>query len=108
MTGPRRRYSLTSVAIPRALPLPGGILISIAEPIPENEPAHHNARGTFFIVEPDRRELIEIAHLIDTQVLEPVVARIVPLERAREAFEERSKGQTRGKIVLQVRTEQDD
>lgn len=84
---------------------PGGILISIVEPIPEGEPARHNARGKFFIVEPDRAELIEITRLIDTHVLAPTVAKVVPLESAREAFAEGSGGHTRGKIVIQVRTE---
>jgi NADPH:quinone reductase-like Zn-dependent oxidoreductase len=86
---------------------PGGILVSLVEPIPEGEPAAHQMRGKFFIVEPNRGELIEIARLIDTQALKPIVAAIVPLSRARQAFEEGSGGHNRGKIVIQVRSEAD-
>ena len=88
--------------------LSGGILVSIVEPISEDEAARHDARGKYFIVEPDRRELTEIRQLIDTGKLAPVVARIVPLARAREAFEDGSSRHTRGKIVIQVRTEEED
>lgn len=82
---------------------PGGIVISVAKPIPEDAPRDHGARGIFFIVEPARDQLRAMAELIDTGLLKPIVASIVPLDRAREAFESAGKGHTRGKIVLQVR-----
>jgi NADPH:quinone reductase-like Zn-dependent oxidoreductase len=84
---------------------PGGILISVAEPIPEDVPREHGVRGLFFIVEPDRDQLEEMAKLIDAGSLKPIVARTFPLAQAREAFELAGKGHTRGKIVLQVRDE---
>src|SRR5919201_5081605 len=43
---------------------PGGILVSLPEPIPESEAAH-GKRGVFFIVRPDREQLRQIATLID-------------------------------------------
>jgi NADPH:quinone reductase-like Zn-dependent oxidoreductase len=81
----------------------GGAMISVAKSIPADEPAKHGARGLFFIVEPDRDQLREMAGLIDSGLLKPIVAAILPLDRAREAFELGGSGHTRGKIVLQVR-----
>jgi NADPH:quinone reductase-like Zn-dependent oxidoreductase len=56
----------------------------------------------FFIVEPNRTQLIELGHLIDKGTLRVVVGSVLPLARAREAFEQGSAGHKRGKIVLQV------
>ena len=47
---------------------PGGILISLPEPIPEHEAAANGTqgrRGLFFIVRPDREQLGRLATLID-------------------------------------------
>ncbi len=84
---------------------PGGIMVSVVQPIPENQPCAHNARGIFFIVEPDRDQLEEMAKLIDGGLLKTIVAGVYPLARARDAFEVAGQGHTRGKIVLQVRDE---
>ena len=70
-------------------------MVSVVEPIPDG-------RGVFFIVEPDRDQLEELAKLIDTNSLKSIVDAVLPLARAREAFEMGLKGHTRGKIVLQV------
>jgi NADPH:quinone reductase-like Zn-dependent oxidoreductase len=83
----------------------GGLMISVAQPIPQNEARTHAARAVFFIVEPDRRQLDEMAALIDACSLRSIVANVFPLFRARDAFELAAKGHTRGKIVLQVRDE---
>jgi NADPH:quinone reductase-like Zn-dependent oxidoreductase len=74
----------------------GGVMVSVAEPIPD-------ARGVFFIVEPDRDQLEDLAKLIDTGSLRSIVATVLPLDKACDAFEMGLKGHTRGKIVLQVR-----
>ena len=80
----------------------GGVMVSVVKPIPESEPREQGARGVFFIVEPDRDQLEEMAKLIDAGALKSIVAAVVPLARARDAFEMGLKGHTRGKIVLQV------
>lgn len=77
-------------------------MISVAEPIPEEEPAKHGARGLFFIVEPNREQLEQMAQLIDKGLLKSFVAKVFPLARARDAFELGLQGHNRGKIVLQV------
>jgi len=81
---------------------PTGILISLTEPIPEGEAAAHSMRGLFFVVEPNREQLGEIAALIDSGAIRPIIAETIPLARAREAFESGVAGHTRGKLVLQV------
>jgi NADPH:quinone reductase-like Zn-dependent oxidoreductase len=86
----------------------GGAMVSVATSISENELREHNARGLFFIVEPDREQLEEMAKLIDAGSLKVVVAGVFPLAQAREAFEARALGHNRGKIVLQVRDDSTD
>jgi NADPH:quinone reductase-like Zn-dependent oxidoreductase len=74
---------------------PGGRLVSIATEPPEG--------GVYFVVEPNRDQLTELARLADAGKLRPVVDAVFPLEQARAAFE-RSLEKTgrRGKIVLNV------
>ena len=83
----------------------GGAMISVAKFIPENEPREHGVRGFFFIVEPDRDQLEELAKLLDTGLLKVEVAGVFPLVQACDACELAGKGHTRGKIVLQVKDE---
>jgi len=83
----------------------GGAIISVAKPIPKDEPSKHGARGLFFVVEPDREQLEVMATLIDRGLMKSIVATVVPLARASEAFEIGLRGHARGKIVLRVRDE---
>jgi NADPH:quinone reductase-like Zn-dependent oxidoreductase len=78
----------------------GGLVISLVGPIPESLLASHDARGLFFIVEPNRGELVEIARRIDSGAMKVIVGRVFPLSRARQAFELGASGHNRGKIVL--------
>ena len=80
----------------------GGILISIVSPVAAEKAAALGLRGAFFIVEPNRAQLIQMGHLIDKGTLRVVVGAVLPLARAREAFEQASAGHKRGKTVLQV------
>jgi NADPH:quinone reductase-like Zn-dependent oxidoreductase len=81
----------------------GGILIGIVGPVAaEKAGPRSGVRGAFFIVEPSRTQLIEMGHLIDKGTLRVVVRTVLPLARAREAFEQGLAGHGRGKIVLQV------
>jgi NADPH:quinone reductase-like Zn-dependent oxidoreductase len=80
----------------------GGTLISIVSPVAADKAASLGGRGAFFIVEPNRTQLIELGQLIDKGILRVVVGALLPLARAREAFEQGLAGHMRGKIVLQV------
>jgi NADPH:quinone reductase-like Zn-dependent oxidoreductase len=72
----------------------GGRLVSIAE-----EPA---GEGTYFVVEPNREQLVELARLVDGGELGPLVDSVFPLGEARAAFERSMATGKRGKVVLRV------
>jgi NADPH:quinone reductase-like Zn-dependent oxidoreductase len=56
-------------------------------------------RDAFFIVEPNRNQLVNIAHLIDAGALRPVVGAVFSMENFRQAYEQKS---VRGKNVLRI------
>jgi NADPH:quinone reductase-like Zn-dependent oxidoreductase len=62
----------------------------------------HDVRFVYFIVGPNRDELIQIGALIDAGHLRPIIDTVFPLAQARQAYEQAAKGHTRGKIVLRV------
>lgn len=84
----------------------GGMLVAIAGDIvdaPLQElAASRGARAKWFIVEPNRDQLIRIGDLIDAGRVRSVVEAVFPLSEARRAFEQGLQGHTRGKIVLRV------
>lgn len=82
----------------------GGTLVSIAGRPSEEEADRRSMRGVYFIVEPNRSELVEITRLIDSEKVHPIVGAVFPLGQARQAYERGLSGHTRGKIVLQVVT----
>jgi NADPH:quinone reductase-like Zn-dependent oxidoreductase len=89
----------------RSLPLlrKGGALISIVDVPSKEKAAQLGVRGLFFIVEPNRGQLIEIGKLIDAGKLKPIVDAVFPLEKARAAFEQALRSHNRGKVVLTLR-----
>jgi NADPH:quinone reductase-like Zn-dependent oxidoreductase len=56
-------------------------------------------RDAFFIVEPNRVQLIEIARLIDAGVIRPIVGAVFSMENFRQAYEQKP---MRGKHVLRI------
>ena len=72
----------------------GGRLVSIAE-----EPA---GDGVYFVVEPNREQLVELTRLIDSGGLRPLVDSVFPLDEARAAFARCGERDKRGKVVLRV------
>jgi len=80
----------------------GGVLVTLVSPIPPGVAEQHSVRGVFFIVSGNREQLDQITGLVDTGKLKPVLAEVVPLARAREAFEHGAAGHAPGKIVLEV------
>src|SRR5438876_8357908 len=82
---------------------PGGVLVSVVSPRPSADVANgHDARFAWFVVQPDREQLIQIGTLIDSGHIRPIIETVLPLSEARQAYEQGSKGHTRGKIVLRV------
>jgi NADPH:quinone reductase-like Zn-dependent oxidoreductase len=82
--------------------VPGGAIVSLVEPPPAELARKHNVRTAFFIVEPNREQLIELARRIDAGRVSIVVDRVFPLGETRRAFEYALGAHHRGKIVLQV------
>jgi len=75
-----------------------GRMITIASAVEDStDPRLNNA---FFIVEPNQRQLAEIAALIDRGRLRTFVDTVVPLSQAPDAYAGRIPRQRRGKIVV--------
>jgi NADPH:quinone reductase-like Zn-dependent oxidoreductase len=81
---------------------PGGILVSIVHPPSQSLAAARQARGLYFIVKADHEQLGELAHLIDSGKLKPLVAAEFPLDQVREAYAFASEGHHGGKTILRV------
>jgi NADPH:quinone reductase-like Zn-dependent oxidoreductase len=58
--------------------------------------------ATYFVVEPDRSHLVEIARLAEAGELVPAIDSTFPLECARSAFDRVAARRKRGKVVLDV------
>jgi len=80
----------------------GGVLVTLVSPIPGGEAEQNGVRGVFFIVSGNRGQLDQISALVDGGTLKPVIAEVLPLARAREAFEHGAANHAPGKIVLQI------
>jgi NADPH:quinone reductase-like Zn-dependent oxidoreductase len=82
---------------------PGGILISTIQPPSEETAAAYGVRQGFIASSPPiGKVLTEVAALVDTGQIRPVVSTILPLQDVREAHEMIEGKHARGKIVLQV------
>jgi NADPH:quinone reductase-like Zn-dependent oxidoreductase len=82
-----------STALVRA----GGTLVTIAEP-PKTQP--HDGRAVFFVVEPDRARLADLATRVRDGRLNPVVGAVLSLADAAAAFAPGKR--TPGKTILRV------
>ena len=75
----------------------GGRLVTIAADA--ERLTQPRVRDAFFIVEPNRVQLIEFARLIDAGVIQPVVGAVFPMEHFRQAYDQKP---LRGKHVLRL------
>jgi NADPH:quinone reductase-like Zn-dependent oxidoreductase len=71
----------------------GERVVTIAEEVPG---------ATYFIVEPDQEQLLELGALVDAGELRPEVDSVFPLTEARAAFERVAARGKRGKVVLEL------
>jgi NADPH:quinone reductase-like Zn-dependent oxidoreductase len=76
---------------------PGGRLVTTAAS--GEQTTDERVRAAYFIVEPSRTQLAEIARLIDGGALRPIVGEVFPLAEARQAYEHKA---SHGKVVLRV------
>jgi NADPH:quinone reductase-like Zn-dependent oxidoreductase len=74
----------------------GGRIVSVAGEPPTG------VEATYFVVEPNRDQLAELARLVDEGVVKPLIDSVFPLAEARSAFERVMEPDKRGKVVLRV------
>jgi NADPH:quinone reductase-like Zn-dependent oxidoreductase len=98
--GDRQERSLSVVR-------PGGRLLSVATEPSQESAAARGISAVYFVVTPNREQLIEIANLVDRGDLYPLIAEVFPLTDARKAFERSLINPKAGKIVLSIYDEQD-
>jgi NADPH:quinone reductase-like Zn-dependent oxidoreductase len=84
-----------------AIVRPGGRLVSVAEE-PPSLPVDAAITCIYFVVEPNRDQLVEIGRLVDSGDLRPEVDSVFPLAEARAAFARSMARGKRGKVVLRV------
>jgi NADPH:quinone reductase-like Zn-dependent oxidoreductase len=81
---------------------PGGRLVSIVADPGRDPTETPRARGTFFIVQPNGSELMELSRLVDNGQIRPVVQAVYPMPSARAASARGLSGHQEGKIVLRI------
>lgn len=81
---------------------PGGILVSLVEPPSDETAQSHGVRQAFASAMQDTEVLSEIAALIDSGQVKPVVSTVLPLNEVKQAHALSESMHTRGKIVFQV------
>ncbi len=80
---------------------PGGRLVSIAEEPPEASPGS-TITASYFVVAPNRDQLVELTRLADRGELRPAIDSVFPLTEARAAFARSLESGKQGKVVLRV------
>jgi len=80
-----------------AIVRPGGTLVTIAEPVTVHP---RGGRGVFFVVEPDRIRLADLAQRVRDGRLKPIVGAVRPLAEAASAFAPAKR--TAGKTIIRV------
>jgi NADPH:quinone reductase-like Zn-dependent oxidoreductase len=80
----------------------GGCLVTISSEPAADWAGDSGATATFFIVEPNREQLVQITALVDSGVLKPSAVEPFPLTDARAAFEKSLDRDNRGKVVFTV------
>ena len=81
---------------------PGGKLISITGPVPEEEYKANNAWGTMTFVRPSGEQIALIAKLFDDGKIKTNVDSVFPLAETAAAHDANESGHTRGKIVISI------
>ena len=80
----------------------GGVLLSLVQPPSVEKAKALGVHAAFVAGHPSGAQLTEIAKIIDSGQLAPVIDRILPLSEVRRAHELSKSGHTRGKIVLRI------
>jgi len=79
---------------------PGGRLVTVVSTAEAS--ADPRVQKAFFIVEPNRKQLVEVGALLDSGKIRPVVGAVIPPSQAPEAYAGKVPKQGRGKLVVTV------
>jgi NADPH:quinone reductase-like Zn-dependent oxidoreductase len=80
----------------------GATLVAITEQPAEGNGGRADARSVYFVVRPDAGQLRELAALIDTQQLRPIVSAVFELSALPEAFRAQRARRAPGKVVISI------
>jgi NADPH:quinone reductase-like Zn-dependent oxidoreductase len=80
----------------------GGVIVSLVQPPSEEKAKELGLRAAIINAQPSGAQLAEIARIIDSGKLTPVINRILPLSETRRAHELSQSGHIHGKIALRV------
>ncbi len=83
----------------------GGTLVSIVSPPSQEKAEDANAHGAYFFARPNAKYLVELAKLLDSGEIRPVIGHEFPLEDIQEAHKISQLRHARGKIVIHVASE---
>ncbi len=83
-----------------AIVRPGGTMVTIADP-PTVQPS--NGRAVFFVVEPDRQQLVELARRVRAGRLRTIIGSVRPLAEALDALN--PVGHVNGRTIIQIAEE---
>src|SRR6058998_3587773 len=81
----------------------GGVLVSLVQPPSEEKAKELGVRAALLGAQPSGEQLGEIAKIIDSGKLAPIIDRILPFSEARRAHELSQSGHTHGKITMRVK-----
>jgi NADPH:quinone reductase-like Zn-dependent oxidoreductase len=82
----------------------GGRLVTLSEPPAADKADEYGLNAIFFVVTPNREQLVQLAVLVDGGQLHVEIAATFPLARGREAFESAQRAvRPPGKTVIVVR-----
>ena len=80
---------------------PGGRLVTVA--VDSESESDERVRQAFFIVEPNRTQLVEVGKLLEAAKLQTVLDTVLPVSAATEAYAGTFARQGRGKLVISTR-----
>jgi NADPH:quinone reductase-like Zn-dependent oxidoreductase len=78
-------------------------IVTLSAPAPPAMAERYGVTATFFVVEPNRDDLMQLATLVDTGAVRPVVSQTFALPDTRLAFESASRPHPPGKTIVVVR-----
>lgn len=80
----------------------GGRLVTLSAPPPVGRAEQFGVSATFFVVTPDREQLVHLTEMVDAGRLRVPIAGTYPLQAGREAYESGRRHRRPGKTVLTI------